>query len=1688
MNGNQQQQQQPPPPPPYQSHQQQQQQQHLLLPPQHPPPPPPPPPQDGSSAYDPRRLFPFGLSPIPELPSELASEVSTTCPTPSCHSDDDEEEEEEEEEESEEEDEEEEEDEDEEYESDEEDTGTEVESVRSAGARSVRSVETLGEGDEEEEEEEEEEDEEEEEETDEEEVEEAKEPKGEEKNTDSSADVGSETNQETPTDQTSPTTTTTTAEESSKEEENGAGEDDPGGAAASGATVEMAGVVVLDPSQLEEISGAETASEIFRHLQATTRDKSEVTTELAKILSVLETTLQSKSADEGREDDESSSDADEDEVARRIREQLVNVVTRKPPRHPNAVARKSQADSAAATGAPVDARSTRPKKKAGDEMSILSKILITLLCSCKTTAAAGELRKVIRQFRETAKEATDQVGEEINSNSSGRSSRSGCGGKRSLRTRRSSGSSSHSEADSLTNTLTPNNTESKSSEDEGASIKAEEGEDANGKIRFSAKVEEVKTTIATTNDQSVSVTISIPRRNSTGTVFACEPVMEERVRSEAGDEDWKDEEADVVSSTLDSPRTKRQSQMGRNDSTSSESTRELSSSEGRSETRKLLSDMECGAYNSDSLNSPGHSGISDLGTSERSHESSAVAEPEESDDAGWSTDESVPQEGKVLVGCHQQQEVEGQLINHLEETFKVLNGAYRIITGSSTYHSDDDGSSQRTVKERQCEESGSGSSSGNEGNKSFEDVLQGVTDQAVRLENEIRQGSTPRSVEPSSRPASHGPGERSTTTDSHAFAEKELAKPDCLPSSTQIAATVARPTSQASRTPSRAKRPSSAIGGGGGSRAASRLRSRPASRQTGKEAEEEEEEDWGDEDEWEYYYEDEEEEEASAPQQAQEEAKPAPCAAASQEQTKSEINNIPEEKPDVHPLSSSTSSSTSAALPQPSNPSKPNSRPSSRQRRLLPSSRPNSRPNSRSGSRPTSRASRLGMRTPLKGIGEDEEYDDDDEWEYYYEDEEEEELNRLSPAATTAPTTRATSPFPMQAAEKQQELQAEPSKQGAAKCTKIPDIEVRNPTLVTPVTWEEVSKEDFATTDDYIEAKVEEKIHRDFLSSISEVSVALAAEYLGQAKAEDVAAALRDEENGEFKLKQRKHKKHKKSRAECQESPDNRKQRKKHRNKKQKSKDGDEKKFLPKLGVKALVSKLEPKLFKDSSSGTKMVMSPESARSSIKDQKSKQKKKEKHVEAITDEPGMPKRRSVMEIVQSMTSSKRDQSSKDKAGFVDPMDAKFVGRVIETKVDPVQAPPLPVAPPAGPVIGSPRTLRHLQQSHPLFQSYPDTNHMLVIQDGSSHSVQMRTKRGFQPAPTRGSPRELLSELKSPDSSEAYGTGSSTSEDKDDSRAKSQHLQHQEGMSEAAAAAGADLKPGSRHSRLFKLLQDSDYSDSDSSNDKSDTNRISLKGMTGANTASVIKEPMDLEALVGGDGVGGSLGRVAKLGRGGGGRDSAADCCDTSSVASSFSFAKGSPVVTRRELHVRQATMSMGLQQSASFCLPLSTDVTGALASSPGDTLERHHQSRTRCGSSTGAVPKYHQQQHQQHQQQYHPATRVWSYLQDEFDCADQSSAGVAAAGAVMGCAATTPDDSSYHSQSHSLVSLESMMLTTSPEGEILLNKTLHTHTKKRPNWHLHARADTYNGCTLERVPKKLRTCQFSTCLLSNPGGS
>lgn len=46
-------------------------------------------------------------------------------------------------------------------------------------------------------------------------------------------------------------------------------------------------------------------------------------------------------------------------------------------------------------------------------MSILSKILVTLLCSCKSAEATAELKKIIRHFRDAATEAADEVDDEI---------------------------------------------------------------------------------------------------------------------------------------------------------------------------------------------------------------------------------------------------------------------------------------------------------------------------------------------------------------------------------------------------------------------------------------------------------------------------------------------------------------------------------------------------------------------------------------------------------------------------------------------------------------------------------------------------------------------------------------------------------------------------------------------------------------------------------------------------------------------------------------------------------------------------------------------------------------------------------------------------------------------------------------------------------------------------------------------------------------------------------------------------------------------------------------------------------------------------------------------------------------------------------------------------------------------------
>ena len=90
----------------------------------------------------------------------------------------------------------------------------------------------------------------------------------------------------------------------------------------------------------------------------------------------------------------------------------------------------------------------------------------------------------------------------------------------------------------------------------------------------------------------------------------------------------------------------------------------------------------------------------------------------------------------------------------------MLNGAYRIITGTSTYNSDEEEEEVEREAEDQEAEEPVEVDNDNDDEKSFEEVLEGVSSQCTRLENEIRHSSTPRSLaspaisRPQSRPQS----------------------------------------------------------------------------------------------------------------------------------------------------------------------------------------------------------------------------------------------------------------------------------------------------------------------------------------------------------------------------------------------------------------------------------------------------------------------------------------------------------------------------------------------------------------------------------------------------------------------------------------------------------------------------------------------------------------------------------------------------------------------------------------------------------------------------------------------------------------------------------------------------------------------------------------------------------------------
>lgn len=370
----------------------------------------------------------------------------------------------------------------------------------------------------------------------------------------------------------------------------------------------------LDSQQtmMEVSPGAATASEIFRHLQAT-HGKEEITTELAKILNVLHTTLkeeEEESSSSGSNtgsgsDSESRSSTDEEpEVHRQNIEPSTKTLLPVQPAAAAATAQKPAAAPQVPLGKPPkypsfknrtlgpeiedrikELSAPRPGRSGKEEMQILSKILVTLLCSCRSAAATQELKKIIRHFKEAASEAGDEFGNDDFDIRSSASSRTKRRGRRRRRRRWSSGAnSSHSshgsEADSQTNTLTPCNTDSKSSgtDDERennlqqppAHLGKSNGSCNNGngsgnsdqqqvstRLRFNVVVEDPPPRAGANPETNVTFTISLPRRSSIEmsaeasysnghfqSVTHQEELNKETLEEEEDEEEWEWEDDD----------------------------------------------------------------------------------------------------------------------------------------------------------------------------------------------------------------------------------------------------------------------------------------------------------------------------------------------------------------------------------------------------------------------------------------------------------------------------------------------------------------------------------------------------------------------------------------------------------------------------------------------------------------------------------------------------------------------------------------------------------------------------------------------------------------------------------------------------------------------------------------------------------------------------------------------------------------------------------------------------------------------------------------------------------------------------------------------------------------------------------------------------------------------------------------
>ena len=527
------------------------------------------------------------------------------------------------------------------------------------------------------------------------------------------------------------------------------------------------------------VSGAATASEIFRHLQAT-RGKQEVTTELAKILNVLKTTL-------NEEKEESSSDDEQNVPGDKS---FGTIPTGKPPKPPSTIKFSKHSVISPDIQARIKDLEQNKHGNPKEEMTLLSKILVTLLCSCKTTAAAQELKRILRQFKEVAKVAMEEGDDTLESlrSSSRASSRSS---KRRARSRTASGNSNisgNSETDSM-NTLTPGDSKSSGTDDET-------GQDPNkGKLRFTSNVNVEK---GQHNMQScVSYTLTLPLKRSDEE----EEEQEDENEEEYDDDEWEWEYED------DEEQEEIEKVTNKSQNNSSGSSRNLTPSDASSgTTRKILNDMELGAYNTNS--DPSHS----------NSQSTPITEEED----GLIDDEEVDQ---VSSTPHTKRRVAEKSDNsehlfcHLEETFKVLSDTYKIITTGSTPEAKEI-NIQPTIHINQdpC-------------NTSFEDILDDVSTQCVQLETEMMKSSRQSTATPEPRPRS-----------------KAQSRPQSR-SNSRATATTSRPNSQAANVVN--SRPSSKAS----SRPVSRAKVKTPVLPEAKPEEEEEEEDWGDEDEWEYYYE-----------------------------------------------------------------------------------------------------------------------------------------------------------------------------------------------------------------------------------------------------------------------------------------------------------------------------------------------------------------------------------------------------------------------------------------------------------------------------------------------------------------------------------------------------------------------------------------------------------------------------------------------------------------------------------------------------------------------------------------------------------------------------------------------------------------------------------------------------------------